>query len=134
MGGTGMNFDDEDEFGSGALGDPFRVSNLPSWSFNRVTDAHHDPSQMTELPGSLSDNGLDNNDDDDGDSTKAVVGGDISDSDTRMASLADSPPFQGPVHPGTPLEESTLTEFPQPDADDDELPVVELHVGEEDRL
>ena len=135
MGGTGMNFDDEDEFGSGALGDPFRVSNLPSWSFNRVTDAHHDPSQMTELPGSLSDNGLDNDDDDDdGDSTKAVGGGDISDPDTRMASLADSPPFQGPVHPGTPLEESTLTEFPQPDADDDELPVVELHVGEEDRL
>ncbi|KAL4920100.1 hypothetical protein BDW62DRAFT_177609 [Aspergillus aurantiobrunneus] len=129
IGGTGMNY--HDDYGSGALGNPFRVSNPPSWSFNRVTDAHG-LSQMTELPGSLSDNDL--LDDDDGDSNKAVGGDDISDSDMRMASLTDSPPFQGPVFPGTPLEESTLTELPQPDADDDELPVVELHVGEEERL
>ncbi|KAL4785395.1 hypothetical protein BJX76DRAFT_347041 [Aspergillus varians] len=126
---TGMNYD-EDDFGSGALANPFRISNPPSWSFNRVTDAHG-LSQMTELPGSLSDDDLP---DDDGDSNKAVGGGDISDSDLRMASLADSPPFQGPVFPGTPQEDSTLTEFPPPDADDNDLPVVELHVGEEERL
>ncbi|KAL4803450.1 hypothetical protein BDV18DRAFT_153729 [Aspergillus unguis] len=136
LGGTGMNYnDEEDDFGSGpgALGNPFRLSDPPSWSFNRVTDAHHGFSQMTtELPGSLSDDDLLDNDND---SNKAVGGGDMSDTDLHMASLADSPPFQGPVHPGTPLEESAnLTQLPQPDADDDELPVVELHVGEEERL
>jgi ubiquitin carboxyl-terminal hydrolase 4/11/15 len=129
-----MTYEDDD-YGSG-LGnnDTFRLSNpSPSWSFSRVTDAHHGLSQMTELPGSLSDN---DDDDDDDDSNKAVGGGDMSDSDLRLASLTDSP-FQGPVYPGTPLDETAptlTTEFPQHDADEDDLPVVELHVGEEERL
>ncbi|KAL4777333.1 hypothetical protein BDW60DRAFT_172616 [Aspergillus nidulans var. acristatus] len=137
LGGTGMDTMtyEDDDYGSG-LGnnDTFRLSNpSPSWSFSRVTDAHHGLSQMTELPGSLSDK---DDDDDDDDSNKAVGGGDMSDSDLRLASLTDSP-FQGPVYPGTPLDETAptlTTEFPQHDADEDDLPVVELHVGEEERL
>lgn len=135
-----MNYDEDDFSGGGALGsnNPFGFSDPPSWSFNRVTDTHQGFSQMTtELPGSLSDDDFLNDESDD--SNQAVGGGDISDADVRMASLADSPPFQGPVFPGTPLEgqePTKVTELPQPaaDADDDELPVVELHVGEEERL
>ncbi|KAL5335442.1 hypothetical protein BJX70DRAFT_401538 [Aspergillus crustosus] len=131
----GMNNYDEDDYGSGSLAiNPLRPHTPPSWSFNRVTDAHPF-SQMTELPGgTLSDDDLL----DDDASDKAVGGGDISDSDFRMASLTDSPPFQGqPYHPGTPMEESTIPDLAPPDAaddNDDELPVVELHVADEDRL
>ncbi|KAL4864841.1 hypothetical protein BDV12DRAFT_175600 [Aspergillus spectabilis] len=126
-----MNYD-EDDYGSGALANPLRPHTPPSWSFNRVTDAHLlSQMTMTELPGSLSDDDLL----DDGASDKAVGGGDISDSDFRMASLTDSPPFQGQPYPGTPMDESTIPDLAPPDADDDEeLPVVELHVAEEDRL
>ncbi|KAL4909961.1 hypothetical protein BDW74DRAFT_144111 [Aspergillus multicolor] len=151
LGGTGMDINtmnyEDDEYGSGAgtgvgaLGNnPFSLSNpSPSWSFSRATtDAHHSLSQMTDLPGMGFDNEHDDLlGDDDNDSNKAVGGGDISDSDLRMSSLVDSP-FQGSVYPGTPLDENAptlTTEFPQPDADDDdELPVVELHVGDEEQL
>ncbi|KAI9376075.1 hypothetical protein BJX61DRAFT_491973 [Aspergillus egyptiacus] len=125
----GMNYD-EDDYGSGALAKPYPPS-PPSWSFDRITDTHHGLSQMpVELPGALSDDELL----DDDDSNKAVGGGDMSDSDLRLASLTDSPPLQGPVYPGTPMEESTIPDIPQLNDDDDELPVVELHVGDEERL
>ncbi|KAL2863429.1 putative ubiquitin-specific protease UBP12 [Aspergillus lucknowensis] len=124
----GMNYD-EDDYGSGALANSFRPPSPPSWSFNRVTDAHGISQMTAELPGSLSDDDLL----DDNASNKAVGGGDTSDTDYRMASLIDSPPFQGPVFPGTPNEESAIPDLPPLD-DDNDLPVVELHVGDEERL
>ncbi|OJJ31576.1 hypothetical protein ASPWEDRAFT_32201 [Aspergillus wentii DTO 134E9] len=134
----GMDFD-EDEFGDGAHSDPFRfpIPSEPSWSFGPITDAHG-PSQMTAPPGSISDG---NNDDDlfdDNASNQAVGGGDLdlSDSDIRLASLADSPGGQGGAFPGTPLEEAPVQDIPPPlDADDDEeLPVVELRVNDDDKI
>ncbi|KAL4875074.1 hypothetical protein BJY04DRAFT_211562 [Aspergillus karnatakaensis] len=129
LGGTeGMNYY-EDTYGHDGLDSTLRPHTPPSWSFSRA-DAHP-VLQMTELPGSISDDDLL----DDTASDKAVGGGDISDSDLRMASFIDSPPFQGQHYPGTPMEE-TLPELAPPDADDDddELPVVELHVADDDRI
>ncbi|KAE8356359.1 ubiquitin carboxyl-terminal hydrolase [Aspergillus coremiiformis] len=128
----GMSFD-EIEFGDGAQSDPFRFPSAPSWSFNRVSDAHGRSQMTTALPGSTSDD-----DDllDDDASNKAVGGGDFSDSDLRLASLADSP-GPGAVYPGTPMEETPIQDIPPPldaDDDDDELPVVELRVNDEDRI
>ncbi|KAL4791548.1 hypothetical protein BDV19DRAFT_370365 [Aspergillus venezuelensis] len=178
--GTGMdlNYEDEGEgdYGGASLSTSNPFHHESTWSFSRVPDSqrssytHHGLSQMnmnmaTELPGSLSlDDPNDplnvNLDDSDNDSNKAVGGGNVSDSDYRMAGFADSPPFEGSVnpniYPGTPLEldndNDTATDMPdlQPlvdvtvtetrkangdaEDDDEELPVVELHVGEEDRL
>lgn len=129
----GMSFD-EAEFGDGAQSDPFRFPSPPSWFFNRVPDAHGRSQMTTALPGSTSDD-----DDllDDDASNQAVGGGDFSDSDLRLASLADSPGGHGAVYPGTPMEETPIQDIPPPldaDDDDDELPVVELRVNEEDRI
>ncbi|KAL2834618.1 hypothetical protein BJY01DRAFT_239124 [Aspergillus pseudoustus] len=122
----GMNFDPIDDYGSsGTLAaNPF---DSPSWSFTRASDTHGLSQMMTaELPaGTLSDDDYDDNA-----SNKAVGGGDMSDSDYRMASLIDSP-LHGPF-PGTPME-STIADLPPLD-DDEDLPVVELHVAEEERL
>jgi ubiquitin carboxyl-terminal hydrolase 4/11/15 len=83
----------------------------------------------TELPGgNLSDDDFDDNA-----SNKAVGGGDMSDSDYRMHSLIDSPIHEPVAYPGTPVE-STIADLPPLDDDDEELPVVELHVSEEERL
>ncbi|KAE8147670.1 hypothetical protein BDV25DRAFT_159842 [Aspergillus avenaceus] len=129
----GMSFD-EVEFGDGAQSDPFRFPSPPSWSFSRVPDAHG-PSQMTTaLPGSISD---DEDLLDDDASNKAVGGGDFSDSDLRLASLADSPGGHGLVYPGSPMDETPIQDIPPPlegDDDDDELPVVELRVNDDDRI
>ncbi|KKK14034.1 putative ubiquitin C-terminal hydrolase, partial [Aspergillus rambellii] len=127
----GMNFDDED-FGSGALANSFRSPSPPSWSFKRVTDAHSALQITTELPGPISD---DEDLLDDDASNKAVGGGDISDSELRLASLTDSPPGQGPVFPGTPMDESSIRDIPPLDVDDDDdLPVVELRVPDEEQI
>ncbi|KAL3471949.1 hypothetical protein BJX99DRAFT_13959 [Aspergillus californicus] len=123
----GMNYD-EDDYLNGD--NAFRAPSPNLWSFNRVTDTHGLSQMTTELPGSFSDDDIL----DDDASNKAVGGGDISDSDYRLGSLMDSPPMQGPVYPGTPMEESTMADLPQLD-DEDDLPVVELHVGDdEERL
>ncbi|THC95400.1 hypothetical protein EYZ11_005124 [Aspergillus tanneri] len=128
----GMNFD-EDEPSDGAQSNPFRFPSPPSWSFNRVLEAHG-PSQMTTtLPGSTSDDDLD-----DDASNKAVGGEDMSDSDLRLAALTDSP-GPGAAYPGTPMEETSFQDIPplleaNDDDDDDDLPVVELRVNDEDRI
>jgi ubiquitin carboxyl-terminal hydrolase 4/11/15 len=88
----------------------------------------------TALPGSTSDD--DDLIDDDA-SNKAVGGGDISDSDLRLASLADSPGGHGGVYPGTPMEEPPIHDIPPPletDDDDDALPVVELRRDDENPI
>ncbi|KAB8238114.1 putative ubiquitin-specific protease UBP12 [Aspergillus alliaceus] len=129
----GMSFD-EVEFGDGAQSDPFHFPSPPSWSFNRVPDAHGLSQMTTAMRGSISDD-----DDllDDDASNKAVGGGDFSDSDLRLASLADSPRGHGGAYPGTPMEETPIQDIPPPleaDDDEDELPVVELRVNDEDRI
>ncbi|KAL4933316.1 putative ubiquitin-specific protease UBP12 [Aspergillus undulatus] len=178
--GTGMdinfNYDDDGDGDYGSL-NPFH--NSSTWSFSRIPDTSHSHAHglsqinATELPGSLLDDdhddalniNLDGDEDaaDDNDSNKAVGGGNVSDSDYRMAELADSPPFEGSVNPcpGTPLEldidndhTTDLTDLPplvdvdddvdtnvnvknvyaDVDPDDDELPIVELRVDGEERL
>jgi ubiquitin carboxyl-terminal hydrolase 4/11/15 len=128
----GMSFDD-DEFGDGAYANPLPYSSQPTWSFDRVTDAHGLSQMTTVPPGSISDDeGLF----DDDASNKAVGGGDLSDSDLRLAALTGSPIGQG-VFPGTPMEEEApIQDIPPPlDGDDDEdLPVVELRVNDDDQI
>ncbi|RAH48630.1 putative ubiquitin-specific protease UBP12 [Aspergillus brunneoviolaceus CBS 621.78] len=130
---SGMDFEDE-EFGHGPQPSPFRHVDPPSWSFSQISDAHG-PSQMTAAQrGSISDDDLL----DDDDSNKAVGGGDVSDTDLRMAALTDSP-GGGFGFPGTPTEETSFQELHPfggdgDDDDDDDLPVVELQVNEEDRI
>ncbi|GLB04224.1 CSN-associated deubiquitinating enzyme Ubp12 [Aspergillus tubingensis] len=125
----GMNFEDE-EIGGGTQPSPFRPQDdTPSWSFSRATDAHG-PSQMTTVP-------TDDEDllDDDA-SNRAVDDGDVSDPDLRMASLMDSP--RGAAYPGTPMEETSFPDISAfaadgDDDEEDELPVVELQVHDEDQ-
>ncbi|KAK1140585.1 hypothetical protein N8T08_010222 [Aspergillus melleus] len=137
----GMNIEDDEESGDGELSNPFGFPSPPSWSFNRVHQAHGpSSSQMTTaLPGSTFDDDDDLLDDDTA-SNKAVGGGDMSDSDLRLAALTDSP-GPGAAYPGTPIEESAFQDIPplleadnDDDDDDDELPVVELRVNDEDRI
>ena len=136
----GMNIEDDEESGDGELSNPFGFPSPPSWSFNRVHQAHGpSSSQMTTaLPGSTFDDDDDLLDDDTA-SNKAVGGGDMSDSDLRLAALTDSP-GPGAAYPGTPIEESAFQDIPplleadNDDDDDDELPVVELRVNDEDRI
>jgi ubiquitin carboxyl-terminal hydrolase 4/11/15 len=125
----GMNYDLADDYGSSAS-NPFRSTTPPSWSFARASDTHGLSQMMTAvLPGeNVSDDDFDDNA-----SNKAVGGGDMSDSDYRMASLIDSPIHEPVAYPGTPME-STIADLPPLDDDDEELSVVELHVGEEERL
>ncbi|GFF33414.1 probable ubiquitin carboxyl-terminal hydrolase 12 [Aspergillus udagawae] len=128
----GMSFD-EDEFGDGAYANPLPYSSQPTWSFDRVTDAHGLSQMTTVPPGSISD---DEDLFDDDASNKAVGGGDLSDSDLRLAALTGSPIGQG-VFPGTPMEEEApIQDIPPPlDGDDDEdLPVVELRVNDDDQI
>lgn len=130
----GMDIEDE-EFGGGMHPTPLRFPSAePPWSFDRATDAHG-PSQMTAPPGSSYD-GEDEDLFDDDASNKAVGGGDLSDSDIRLAALTDSPDEQGAPCPSTPFDDTPIQDIPPPlDVDDDnELPVVELRVNEEDRI
>ncbi|EAW14313.1 putative ubiquitin-specific protease UBP12 [Aspergillus clavatus NRRL 1] len=129
----GMSFD-EDEFGDGAFANPLPYSSQPTWSFDRVTNAHGLSQMTTVPPGSISDDEEDLFDDDA--SNKAVGGGDLSDSDLRLGALTGSPISRG-VFPSTPMdEEPPFQDIPPPlDGDDDEeLPVVELRVNDEDRI
>ncbi|KAH2335112.1 hypothetical protein KXW30_003369 [Aspergillus fumigatus] len=128
----GMSFD-EDEFGDGAYANPLSYSSQPTWSFDRVTDAHGLSQMTTVPPGSISD---DEDLFDDDASNKAVGGGDLSDSDLRLAALTGSPIGQG-VFPGTPMEEEApIQDIPPPldDDDDEDLPVVELRVNDDDQI
>ncbi|PYH49149.1 putative ubiquitin-specific protease UBP12 [Aspergillus saccharolyticus JOP 1030-1] len=129
----GMDFEDE-AFGHGPQPSPFRHVDPPSWSFSHISDAHG-PLQMTAAQrGSTSDDDLL----DDDDSNKAVGGGDVSDTDLRMAALTDSPEG-GLGLPGTPMDETPFQELHPfggdgDEDDEDDLPVVELQVNDEDRV
>lgn len=134
----GMLLDDEDDEDDGGVPTqrPWRFENEPSWSFGTITEAHG-PSQRTGmLP--LSESSDDEVFDDDAASDRAVGGDNMSDSDMQLASLTDDQEGQhGVPLPGTPKDEaSSIQDIPPPlDADDDdELPVVELRVNDEDQM
>lgn len=137
----GMN-NEEAEFGDSTA---THFPDPPFWSFDRISDAHYGPSQMTTatttttaLPGSISDNdsrlGIEDDDDDEIASDCAVGGGDLSDNDFPLASLTDSPFGTGPRCPGTPMDEFVQDLVPPPldgDDDDEEMPVVELRAEDD---
>ena len=141
--GKGMLFDEvdeDDEIGGGTLpNNSLRFANQPSWSFGPVMEAHG-PSQMTATTHpDLGDEISSDEDlfDDDAASDQAVGGGDMSDSEMQLASLTDDAPDQGVPLPGTPMEEGPpIQDIPPPleGEDEDELPVVELRVNDEDRI
>lgn len=130
------------------------MAHEPAWSFSRIPDTHGSSPQMTaeQLPGSYFDGHIRNADGDDGDdddedlfddaaSNQAVGGGDLSDTDLRLSALAgDDGEGDGPgapaEYPGTPLDEDTLIQdvppLQQGDEDEDDLPVVELRVNDEE--
>ncbi|OJJ47293.1 hypothetical protein ASPZODRAFT_64832, partial [Penicilliopsis zonata CBS 506.65] len=140
----GMDFDDDNDFDGGApLHSSFGLSNdQPMWSFDRLSedaDVHHGPlsSQMLvtnhtpSRPGSDDDReGEDEDLFDDNASNTAVGGGDLSDSDTRLVGLTDSP------DPGAAFGATSFEDIPPQldDDEDEELPVVELRVHDEEKL
>ncbi|PLN81832.1 ubiquitin carbon terminal hydrolase [Aspergillus taichungensis] len=114
----------------------------PFWSFDRISDAHYGPSQMTTtttaLPGSISDNdsrlGIEDDDDDEIASDCAVGGGDLSDHDFPLGSLTDSPFGAGSGCAGAPMDDFVQDLVPPPldaDDDDEEMPVVELRADDQ---
>lgn len=142
----GMLFDDEDdEIGGGVpTNNPLRTVNEPSWSFGQITEAHG-PSQMTAAAPhrGLGPRFIDDDEEsiDDAASNQAVGGDDMSDSELQVGSLLDdSVGGEGVALPGTPKEEdqeaTPIQDVPPPlEADEeDELPVVELRVPDEDRI
>jgi ubiquitin carboxyl-terminal hydrolase 4/11/15 len=117
----GMDIEDSDP-GIGMQSHPFSYSSQPAWSFDRATDGTH--SQTAAPPGSYYDDDEEGLfDDDDGASNKAVGGGDVSDSDLRLGD--DSTGFPSMIVDDVP---------PASDNDDEELPVVELRVNEDERI
>ncbi|CAG8318869.1 unnamed protein product [Penicillium salamii] len=122
--GEGMKLTNNGRETPGQASDPLDFSQEPSWSFGNLTGAHA-ISQITPGNASLDESGL--FDDDEIDSNLAV-GDDDLDPDTRMTELEDSHSVQPD---GTSFEDfSHLMD----DDSDDELPVVELRVGDEDKM
>ncbi|KAL1884440.1 hypothetical protein Plec18167_002028 [Paecilomyces lecythidis] len=130
----GMDLEDE-YFGGEMRPNPLRFPTEPLWSFDRASDAHG-PSQMTAAPPGSYFDGEDEDLFDDDASNKAVGGGDLSDSDVRLAALGDNSEGQGAPYTDMSFEDSSIQNIPPPlDADDnDDLPVVELRVDDEDRI
>lgn len=130
----GMHFTDD---GDGSeldaetpqLDDSFSIFKKPSWSFGRVHEAH-DLSQMTAPPPGSSSNDARDNDDlfDDNVSNVAVGDAEMDDLDSRLLELNDSPPTG---QPGTSFED--VPPLLKEDSDD-ELPVVELRVGDDEKV
>ncbi|CAL5868063.1 uncharacterized protein PFLUO_LOCUS2286 [Penicillium psychrofluorescens] len=133
---TGNDFELDDD-----RSDPLSINKDPSWSFKRVPEAH-DLEQMTAHPPGSFSNGIADDDDlfDDNDSTVAVGDGDLDDLDARLLDLKDSPPPAGRPQgfksgPGSEADAS-FEDIPPliEDNSDDDLPVVELRVGDDDKM
>lgn len=106
------------------------------WSFDRASDSG--PSGVTVAPPGSSYDGDEDLFDDDAASNKAVAEGDLSDTEARLAGLGDIGNDNEGDSPGTLFDDSIIEDIPPPLAADedqgDELPVVELRVGDEERL
>lgn len=123
----GMDLEESD-YGTGMRPSPLRFANEPMWSFDRASDTA-ELTQSTAAPGGsyYEDDGEDLFDD--GDSNKAV-GGDLSDSDTRMPSADDTSKYPH-FTVMNPLSGDGMA--PSDGEDEDDLPVVELRVNEEEK-
>jgi ubiquitin carboxyl-terminal hydrolase 4/11/15 len=118
----GMDIEDSDP-GIGMQSNPLSFSNQPAWSFDRATDIHSH-SQTAVPPGSYYDDNEESLfDDDDDASNKAVGGGDLSDSELHLGE--DNTDFTSMIVDDVP---------PGSDIEDEELPVVELCVNEDERI
>ncbi|CAG8127334.1 unnamed protein product [Penicillium olsonii] len=123
--GQGMRLTNNGLEALGQASDPLDFSQEPSWSFGNLTGAHA-ISQITPGNAPLDDSGL--FDDDDEIDSNLAVGDDDLDPDTRMIELEDS----HSVHPDRASFEDVS--HLMDDDSDDELPVVELRVGDEDKM
>src|SRR4029077_1570179 len=123
----GMEDADDEIFGTN------NTLSFPSqgWSFDRVSDFPGPSHSTAAPPGSYYDEDEDLFADDA--SNKAVGGGDLSDSELRLATLTDTPDDNGPPFSSAPFDDPPIQDIPPPlEVDDDsELPVVELRVNEE---
>jgi ubiquitin carboxyl-terminal hydrolase 4/11/15 len=108
-------------------GHQFGTLQGPTWSFNNATSAH-DLSQITHGNASADEAGL--FDDDDEIDSNLAVGDDTMELDTRMNELNDSEPAL--TSPGEASFED-VTNLMDDDSSDD-MPVVELRVGEDDKM
>lgn len=126
--GEGMKLTSDGLENGGQMSDPLDIFQEPSWSFDNLTSAHA-LSQITPANASLDESGL-FDDDDEIDSNLAVGDDDRDDPDTRMTDLGDAHSVltsQG----GTSFED--ISHLMDNDSDD-ELPVVELRVGDDDKM
>jgi ubiquitin carboxyl-terminal hydrolase 4/11/15 len=105
-------------------GQQFGIFQRPSWSFDNSTSAH-DISQITPGNASADEDGLF----DEIDSNQAV-GDDDMDLDTRMNELEDSQPALTSQGEASFEDVTNLMD----DDSSDEMPVVELRVGEDDKM
>lgn len=132
----GMDLEDEG-FGS-SFGPDLNFSNHPSWSFDRAAEPYGGGvSGLVPAPANSFYDGDGDDDLDDEASNKAVGGGDMSDSESRLAMLNDSGDQDGLIFEDADLSSSTtavrnIMQPPDLDDDDDSMPVVELWVPEEE--
>ena len=117
---------------------PLRFSSGSSWSFDRNTDTHAPLQMTTTTTATHSDGDGDEDLFEDVASDKADGGGDVSDSDANLAVLgADSPVGQsGEDQRMMSVEDPPIQDIPPPlnTDDDDDLPVVELRVNDEEKI
>ncbi|EGC46740.1 ubiquitin carboxyl-terminal hydrolase [Histoplasma capsulatum var. duboisii H88] len=132
----GMDLEDEG-FGS-TFGPDLNFSNHPSWSFDRAAEPYGGGvSGLVPAPANSFYDGDGDDDLDDEASNKAVGGGDMSDSESRLAMLNDSGDQDGLIFEDADLSSSTtavrnIMQPPDLEDDDDSMPVVELRVPEEE--
>ncbi|KAK2802058.1 CSN-associated deubiquitinating enzyme Ubp12 [Onygenales sp. PD_10] len=124
------SMDMDDEGYGAAYGPEIPYSNFPLWSFDRSEEPH---GPLSAPPGSFYDG---DEDLDDNASNKAVGGGDMSDSESRLATLNDSEDQSSEFRTMVFDTDQTVQKIIQPpemDDDDDEIPVVELRVLDDDQ-
>ncbi|PGG96817.1 ubiquitin carboxyl-terminal hydrolase 4/11/15 [Blastomyces parvus] len=128
----------EDEGFDPSFGPDLNFSNHPIWSFDRAVEPYgSSTSGLVPAPANSFYDGDGDDDLDDDASNKAVGGGDISDSESRLAMLKDSEDQDGMIFDDADLSSSTaavrnITQPQDLDDDDDSMPVVELRVPDED--
>lgn len=123
----GMDLEDP-EYISGIRPSPLRFANESMWSFDRASDTP----ELTQSTGVPRRSYYEEDEDDafDDDDSNRAVGGDLSDSDARMPSLDDTSkyPHFTVMNPLTGDGPAASDE-----EDNNDLPVVELRVNEEEK-
>lgn len=123
---NGLQVGGDADPGIGVQSQPPYFSTGPTWSFDRVDDLRGPVTSRVAGPSGSYYGGDDEglfDDDDDAASNKAVGGGDLSDTDVPIA------------EEGTDLTSMVVDDVPHnSDDEDQELPVVELRVPEDERI